>query len=154
MTKEKYYITDNGVFGSKDNSRILYQLHGVFMITAWLLCASTGMFTARYYKLTHTHVMPFKKAFWFVLHVFCMLSTFVLTLVGATLIIVKKEGFSFKGAGDSLMWHPILGVVLLGLAIFQVAIAFLRPHPGTKFRPLFNWVHWTVGNSAHIVGSM
>ena len=28
----------------------------------------------------------------------------------------------------------------------------LRPHPGTKNRPIFNWAHWAVGNSAFILG--
>jgi hypothetical protein len=27
-----------------------------------------------------------------------------------------------------------------------------RPHPGTKYRPIFNWAHWFVGNSAFILG--
>jgi hypothetical protein len=130
-------------------SYTLIKLHGAFMITAWLVCASTGMFTARYYKLTHTDFQPFNKAFWFVVHVFCMFSTVFLTACGAVFIFVYKGGWFPK---EGKWWHPILGVILFGLAAFQVLIAFLRPHPGTKFRPLFNWVHWLVGNSAHIVG--
>ncbi|XP_070564539.1 putative ferric-chelate reductase 1 [Ptychodera flava] len=30
-------------------------------------------------------------------------------------------------------------------------MALLRPHPGTKRRPYFNWAHWGVGTSAHIL---
>ncbi|OXA51165.1 putative ferric-chelate reductase 1 [Folsomia candida] len=150
-SSDAIHITDLIIFGGENNKRILIQLHGSIMIVAWLLCASTGMFTARYYKLTHTDVMPFKKAFWFVLHLFCMFSTAILTVVGAILIIVYKKEYSFKSS-DKVHWHPILGTVLFGLAFFQVCIAFMRPHPGTKMRPIFNWVHWTIGNSAHIVG--
>jgi hypothetical protein len=31
-------------------------------------------------------------------------------------------------------------------------MALLRCHPGTPRRPIFNWVHWFVGNAAHIIG--
>ena len=30
-------------------------------------------------------------------------------------------------------------------------MALFRPHPNGKYRPMFNWVHWFVGNSAQIV---
>lgn len=28
----------------------------------------------------------------------------------------------------------------------------MRCHPGTPKRPIFNWLHWFVGNAAHILG--
>ena len=46
-------------------SPLLIQLHGALMIFAWLFLASTGMFTARYYKNTHTSSKPCGVAFWF-----------------------------------------------------------------------------------------
>ena len=30
-------------------------------------------------------------------------------------------------------------------------MALFRPHPNGKYRSLFNWLHWFVGNSAQIV---
>lgn len=77
-----------------------------------------------------------------------MCSTVFLTICGAVFILIKKKGLYLKET------HPILGVITIGLAFLQVIIAFLRPHPGTPSRSYFNWFHWTVGNSAHIVGSM
>ncbi len=56
-------MTYIGIISAKSN--ILIELHGGFMLIAWLLCASTGMFTARYYKQTHTDYNPLNKAFWF-----------------------------------------------------------------------------------------
>ena len=64
VTPDAVHMTHIGIIGAKSN--ILTQLHGGFMIIAWLLCASTGMFTARYYKQTHTDFNPINKAFWFV----------------------------------------------------------------------------------------
>jgi hypothetical protein len=58
-------IFDTGIYGAESSSKLLVKLHGSIMIVAWLGLASSGMFTARYYKLTHTEFMPFNKAFWF-----------------------------------------------------------------------------------------
>ena len=30
----------------------------------------------------------------------------------------------------------------------------LRPHPGTRVRPVFNWLHWLLGNTALTFGIM
>jgi len=64
-SSQKVGVTFIGIVGASSSSTVLYKLHGAFMIVAWLVCASTGMFTARYYKMTHTDFMPFGKAFWF-----------------------------------------------------------------------------------------
>jgi len=145
VSPQAVHISENIILGASANNWLV-QLHGGLMVIAWLLCASTGMFTARYFKHTHTDFMPLGKAFWFALHVFCMAATAFLTICGAILIIIKKKGFELKD------WHPILGCVVIGLAILQVAIALFRPHPNTPMRPIFNWVHWGIGNTAHIVG--
>jgi len=59
-------ISYKGIALGSATSMVLVKFHGAVMVIAWLVCASTGMFTARYYKLTHTEIMPFKKAVWFV----------------------------------------------------------------------------------------
>lgn len=61
---ESVHISDTYILGASSNNWLI-QLHGGLMVIAWLLCASTGMFTARYFKLTHTDFSPFGKAFWF-----------------------------------------------------------------------------------------
>lgn len=75
-----------------------------------------------------------------------MAATVFLTICGAVFIIIKKKGLDLSTP------HPILGVIVVGLAIVQVIFAFLRPHPGEPLRPYFNWIHWGIGNTAHIVG--
>lgn len=61
---QSVHISDILIMGASPNTWLI-QLHGGLMVIAWLLCASTGMFTARYFKLTHTDVTPCGKAFWF-----------------------------------------------------------------------------------------
>jgi hypothetical protein len=38
------------------------------------------------------------------------------------------------------------------LVLIWICCLYFRPHPGTKYRPIFNWAHWFVGNSAYILG--
>ncbi len=64
-------------------------------------------------------------------------------------------------AGDLYPWAPPpTAVVLVPLPQWGVMLwsqlhthLYFRPHPGTKFRPVFDWAHWFVGNSAFILGN-
>ena len=65
--------------------------------------------------------------------------------------------------------HPVLGSAALILTFIQPLIAMIRsrflpslfgklrfsswrPHPESRSRWIFNWTHWFVGNSAHVIG--
>lgn len=77
-----------------------------------------------------------------------MVLTWCLTMAGFILIFLELKAWS--AANNP---HAILGTVTTILCFIQPIGAIFRPHPGTKNRPLFNWLHWLVGNAAHIVGS-
>ena len=51
-----------------------------------------------------------------------------------------------------LSGFQVLGCITTGLCFIQPFMALLRCHPGTPKRPIFNWLHWFVGNAAHIIG--
>ena len=46
--------------------------------------------------------------------------------------------------------HAVLGCVTTGLCFMQPFIALLRCGPDHRKRPIFNWVHWLVGNAAQV----
>ncbi|CAM9106800.1 unnamed protein product [Lampetra fluviatilis] len=48
----------------------------------------------------------------------------------------------FQGA------HPVVGCVVVALAVVQPIMASVRPHPGEPRRSLFNWAHWATGTAA------
>jgi hypothetical protein len=136
--------------GSK--SELLIQLHGVLLVVAWLGCGGTGMLLARYYKKTWVGRKITGKDPWFVLHRILMILTVSLSLLALVFAAVFLGGF------DSLAWsnvknnpHPATGMAVLVLALLNPVMAIFRPHPGTSRRPIFNWLHWAVGNSAHIL---
>lgn len=75
-----------------------------------------------------------------------MVLTWLLTMAGFVIIFVEIGGWSQVDNP-----HAILGVVTTVLCFLQPIGAYFRPHPGTKRRPLFNWLHWLGGNLAHII---
>lgn len=78
-----------------------------------------------------------------------MVLTWLLTIVGAILIFYEVGGW-VQGPSQT---HALVGVVTTVLCFIQPIAAALRPHPGSSKRPLFNWLHWLVGNVAHICAS-
>lgn len=77
-----------------------------------------------------------------------MALTWLLTLVAFILIFVELKDWSNENNP-----HAILGTVVTVLCFLQPIGAYFRPHPGTSKRPIFNWVHWLGGNTAHIIAS-
>ncbi|XP_071445246.1 putative ferric-chelate reductase 1 homolog [Hetaerina americana] len=130
----------------EEASKLFFHLHGSFMVAAWLLSASTGIILARYFKKTWTGHQTCGKDQWFAWHRFLMIITWGLTIAGFVLIFVEIGEWS-SSAGT----HAILGTITTALAFIQPFMAAFRPAPTGKRRPLFNWAHWFVGNSAHIL---
>lgn len=130
----------------KGMSKLLLRLHGAFMLTAWIGTASLGIVLARYFRQTWVGSQLCGKDQWFAWHRFLMVLTWVLTMAGFVIIFVEIGGWSKVDNP-----HAILGVVTTVLCFLQPIGAYFRPHPGTKRRPLFNWVHWLGGNLAHII---
>ena len=75
----------------------------------------------------------------------------VLTLVAVVLIFVEIRGWSSVPTDRNP--HALIGIIVFILAFIQPIMAYFRPHPGTPKRFIFNWAHWLVGNSAHILAS-
>jgi len=136
-----------GVVASK--SRLPVLLHGSFMIAAWVCSASLGMMIARYYKQTWTNSRCCGLDQWFILHRSLMILTWSLTVAGFALIFWHKGGWT-----DIPYWvypHAVLGCITTGLCFIQPLMALLRCSPNHRRRGWFNWMHWLVGNAAHIL---
>ncbi|XP_069683115.1 putative ferric-chelate reductase 1 homolog [Periplaneta americana] len=141
----KQSLADVSVVGVASN--LLLRLHGAFMIGAWIGAAGVGILLARYFKQTWVGSQLCGKDQWFAWHRMFMLLTWSLTIAGFVLIFLELKDWS---AEDNP--HAILGCVTTGLAFIQPFGAAFRPHPDSRRRPIFNWLHWLVGNVAHILG--
>lgn len=127
-------------------SRTMLYLHASFMIVAWVGTTSIGIFAARFMKKTWLNAKLFGKEFWFVTHQSCMILTWLLTLAGFIIILV-----------DSTRWsthpHSILGTIAFTLCMIQPIGAFFRPGPKDETRPIFNFLHMSIGNLTHLMTS-
>ncbi|XP_013791076.2 putative ferric-chelate reductase 1 homolog [Limulus polyphemus] len=123
---------------------LLIKLHGTFMVVAWIGFVGLSILMARYYKQVWQANTLCMVKIWFAIHRFLMLLSLSLMIVGFVLIFVHVEGWSQVATNP----HPILGCVTTGLALIQPIMALFRPKPDARKRPIFNWLHWFVGNSA------
>ncbi|XP_039590593.1 putative ferric-chelate reductase 1 [Polypterus senegalus] len=112
----------------------LIKAHGALMLIAWMTTGSIGMIIARYFK----HVGKGKKIggkdIWFQVHMFLMIMTVSLTIIAFILAFVSAQSWS-GGA------HPVLGCIVMGLALIQPFGATFRCAPTDKRRPIFNYLH-------------
>ncbi|KAI9553251.1 hypothetical protein GHT06_021147 [Daphnia sinensis] len=141
-------LAETGSVGASKGT--LVKLHGAFMVAAWMFAASCGILFARYFRLTWVGKQLGGKDLWFVFHRILMIITWLLTVIAFILIFVELGGWTSLPVTTNP--HAVIGVVTTVLAFIQPFMAYFRPHPGTPKRFIFNWAHWLVGNSAHILG--
>ncbi|XP_039277082.1 putative ferric-chelate reductase 1 homolog isoform X1 [Nilaparvata lugens] len=139
-------LADVGAFTGA--SKLYLHLHGSFMVAAWIGFASLGIVLARYFKQTWVGKSHCGTDIWFTYHRMFMILVWLLTIAGLVLIFLEVGEWV---AGPS-QTHAILGCITSALCFIQPFMAAFRPHPNALRRPLFNWMHWFVGNAAHIVG--
>nr|CAH0100345.1 unnamed protein product [Daphnia galeata] len=130
-------------------SRVLKQLHGSFMVIAWLMAASTGLLMPRYMKKTWVGKQFMKKDLWFVYHRGLMVLAWTLTVAGFIIIFVDVGGWVSESVSENP--HPLIGCITTVLAFIQPFMALMRPGPNAPNRYIFNWAHMLVGYSAHIL---
>lgn len=140
-SSQAFLLTDISVVTGR--SRVMLYLHASFMIAAWIGMTSIGIFTARFMKRTWVTVKIFGKDFWFMTHQIAMCTTWVLTLSAFIIILI-----------DSNRWvtntHSVMGTIVFTLTMIQPIGAVFRPGPKEASRPIFNYLHMSAGNLAHL----
>lgn len=132
-------------------SDVLIRVHGILMVLAWMACASSGMFMARYFKETWKGKQFCSKDIWFRFHQLLMGLTVVLTLIAIIIIFIDRGTAPFGTEAIKENAHPILGIITFVLSLIQPIMAAMRPHPQDTYRWVFNWAHWGCGNIAWLL---
>ena len=132
--------------------KILLKAHGILLVIAWLGCAGSGTVLARYFKDTWKDSTCCGHDQWFFWHRFFMILVWAATIAGVVCIGVHVRGWPYDKHFIMKNPHPVLGVAALVLTFIQPFIALCRPSPASSARWIFNWSHWFVGNSAHVIG--
>ncbi|KAH3696907.1 putative ferric-chelate reductase 1 [Dreissena polymorpha] len=131
------------------------KIHGCLMIFAWVFCASIGIFLARFYKPMWPNISFFRERVWFVVHQTCMVFAVLFCIAAFIIIFVFEKKWSLlDGHTQWQKAHPYLGVIVTFLCVLNPILALLRPHPDSKNRFIFNWLHWFVGMCAFILAAM
>ena len=105
---------------NKDNL-LKPKVHGCLMIFAWLLCASTGILFARYYKFIFPKKQLLGVEFWFFVHRTLMISVPIITL-SAFLVILSDLNWKWIAieSGNPVFLHSIIGITTLSFSFVQV----------------------------------
>lgn len=146
FTLDKVDIADptnlNAVYGRN----AAMKAHAILMCFAWVVCATIGLFLARYMRGAWPQRAVFGTKIWFQLHRAVMLLTVLLTIVAFITIFVGIGEFTKRATA-----HAVVGILVLSLAVVQPVMAILRPAQGDSKRPIFNWIHRGVGALAHLL---
>jgi len=125
--------------------------HGILMIFAWIVCASTGILVARYFKRTWSNRKICNKAIWFAIHRTLMACVAVLTVISFILILIYKQGQWASKLHQGEYAHSIIGIIVISFAFVQPFIALFRCNPQDHYRFLFNYLHAFLGFTAFIL---
>lgn len=130
----------------------LAKIHGILMLIGWMMCASTALVIAKYYKPMWPNSRLCNEKVWFAVHRGCMSVTFFCTILGFILIFIHAGGYSqMPNLPDKA--HPILGIITTIFCILNPILAMCRCNEKSRNRPIFNWLHWFVGLVATVLAT-
>ncbi|KAI0221795.1 putative ferric-chelate reductase 1 [Lamellibrachia satsuma] len=130
----------------------LAKIHGILMLIGWMMCASTALIMAKYYKPMWPNSLLCNEKVWFAVHRGCMSVTFFCTILGFILIFIHAGGYSqMPNLPDKA--HPILGIITTIFCILNPLLAMCRCNEKSRNRPIFNWLHWFVGLVATVLAT-
>lgn len=141
------YSEDNPVeiIQANEQSKMVL-IHGSFMIVAWIGATSIGVFSARFMKKLWAGKKAFGKDIWFIVHQVSMSLTWILTISAVIIIWIDLGEWRTSP-------HSVLGIIATSLCFIQPLTAFFRPAPDDEARPIFNFMHGSVGKLAHVLAS-
>lgn len=129
---------------NREPSKTMVLIHGSFMIVAWIGSTSIGVFAARYMRQLWQGKQVFGKDVWFIVHQVAMSTTWVLTI--SSVIIIWIDVGEWRTST-----HSLLGIIATVLCFIQPLATFFRPGPKDDARPIFNFMHGSVGKLAHLI---
>jgi len=119
-------------------------IHGIMMTVSWLMLATISILTASLMKDILTKKVG-RYQLWFVIHVGLNLLLTLLTVVGL-LMIFSARGWKLI---DHNTGHVVLGILITTFMTVNMLLGRFRPEKYSKYRKVFNFVHFFVGMSAY-----
>ncbi|CAF4658239.1 unnamed protein product, partial [Rotaria sp. Silwood2] len=126
----------------------LRNAHGVVMIIAWIIFASTGILFARYGRSIRlgSRRKLLGENIWYQIHRLAACLTTILTLLGFFFVLAYAKG-AWVASDEGLEFvHSVIGGIVVSCALLQAWMALFRCHPDSSFRFIFNWLHRLTGS--------
>ena len=133
---------------SGDDRKRVIKAHASLMVIAWMFFAEIGTFTAGYFR---TRFPESSGVYWFHIHQFSMCTTWILSMISATLMFVSLGFGPLEAERLKNNPHAVIGLLGLIVTCFQPIMGFLRPDPYSNNRPLFNNIHKYLGLLATVL---
>lgn len=130
----------------------LVKAHGILMIIGWMMCASTALILAKYYKPMWPNNRICGVKVWFANHRGLMIVSLFATVIAFIIIFVHCDGYS-KMPDLPAKAHPILGIITTILCVLNPLIAICKCSEKSDKRPIFNWIHWFIGTCATVLAT-
>lgn len=154
-SSSKINFLDTGVSGEDDSASTMVKIHATLMSVAWVFLSSVGIVVARHCKVILPSVQISHIQAWFHIHRTAMFLTFLTVIAGIVVIFNERGGFRTISTTDAdkeyTKAHPYMGLVVGCLTFLNPIMALFRPKPDGKYRYIFNWAHFSVGTSAHLL---
>uniref|UniRef100_A0A096LYE7 Putative ferric-chelate reductase 1 n=1 Tax=Poecilia formosa TaxID=48698 RepID=A0A096LYE7_POEFO len=122
-SSQRMALTSSAVV-QRDGKQQMIRAHGCLMLLAWMTLCPVGMMVARYLRRS-SQVQMFGKDLWFVIHVSVMSFTVATTIIAFILAFSYLGGWEYFNNGI----HPVLGCLVLCLALIQPILALMRCAP-------------------------
>ncbi|CAL1529178.1 unnamed protein product [Lymnaea stagnalis] len=150
VSESKVNFSKNRMYRGSVMPRLI-RAHASLMAVAWLGFAGLAIILARYYKDGFNDKKICGIKIWFHIHRISALMTFVLTVSGLILVLIKLDGKITQD--ESAHTHMCLGFTVVSLVCAQVLAGLLRPGLESKVRPIFNFFHRLLGQAALIISA-
>ncbi|XP_077987107.1 ferric-chelate reductase 1-like [Glandiceps talaboti] len=152
LSKDAFNFTVVSTGGKESNFKIKQKVHGSLMVFGWIGFASIAIVMARYFKPMWPNSSLLGQKVWFTCHRVLMVFTLLCVCIAFIIIFVDLGGWvPYTSTSDLRFVHAIMGCIIVALGITNPIMAICRPKPESPNRSIFNWAHWTVGTTAHLL---
>lgn len=130
------FIETNSLF----NYNNILAIHGIMMVTAWVILAVLGIYIARYLKSFGSN--------WFVFHASLMLMTFIISLSSFILIILYRYPPHFYSDLSLNNAHTKIGLTITCAMFVQIILGIvihMLYNSERIYIPWYNKLHWYFG---------
>ncbi|KAI2806416.1 DOMON domain-containing protein frrs1L [Blomia tropicalis] len=123
----------------------IVRIHAALMIFGWMGCMTVAILMVRFNRNSWPDKKLFGSKVWFAAHRYLMIIGWLAIVISYVIMFIETKGW------HKTTPHSVMGIVAGILATIQMLNSFIRPQPNSKYRCLYDYGHWLIGNFAHLL---